>query len=174
MRFSRSFPIVAAAAVAMGLFAAGPASADTGTSVVLGPVPLPSVPAQVCVSQTAIATPSGLIPGLLGGLGLTGAPATTPVTKCYSTPGAGSVSMTIDVKALTPTVAVTPPTVTRVPCPAGTSGIAGRINSGSADVKAAGTVTVTLPGGRVTQVPVGTGTIPAGKSLTLYGCSGLS
>lgn len=181
MRLFRSLPLAATAAIAVGLLVAGPASADTGTSVVLGPVPLPSVPAQVCVSQTSTAVPSGLVPGLLGTLGLSGVPgslglpaATPPVNQCASTPGAGSISMKVDVTALTPTVAVTPPTVTRVACPAGTAGIAGRVNAGSADVHAAGTVTVTLPGGRVVKLPIATGDIPAGKTLTLYGCTGVS
>lgn len=171
MRFFRRLPFAVAAATALGLLAAGPAAADTGTSVVIGPVPLPSVPAQVCVTQTST-VPSGLIPGLLGTLGLTGA--TQPVNRCVSTSGAGTISMKVDVTVASPTVAVTPPTVTRVPCPAGTYGVAGRVNAGSADVMAGGTVSVTLPGGRAFTVPVATGPVPAGKSLTLYGCTGLS
>ncbi len=134
------------------LVLAGTASAATGASLTVGPVPLPSVPAQLCVTQT----------NLLGG-----------INKCVSTPGAQSLTLTVTVTAANPVVVLTPPTVTRIACPAGTQGAAAKVTTGSAAVAIAAVATVTVNGVPVT-IPVTPVVAPPNQTVTVYGCTGVS
>lgn len=145
------------AAVAVGSFAgvlalAGTAVADTTVRVTVGPIPIPEVPVQVCVTQTDV--PGG-------------------VNECVDTPAGESVSLTVIVDVETPEAAVVPPTVTPIACPAGTQGAAAQVFTGSASATIGGSVTVVVDGTPVT-VPIDQVLSPAGQTLTVFACAGLS
>ncbi len=144
-------------ALAVGSFAgvlalAGTAVADTTVRLTVGPVPIPDVPVEVCVTQTDV--PGGL-------------------DECVETPAGESVSLTVIVNVETPETAVVPPTVTPIACPAGTQGVAAQVFTGSASATIGGSVTVVVDGTPVT-IPIDQVVAPAGQTLTVFACAGLS
>ena len=145
------------AAVAVGslvgvLALAGTAVADTTVGLTVGPVPIPEVPVEVCVTQTDV--PGGL-------------------NECVETPAGESVSLTVNVNVETPEADLVPPTVTPIACPAGTQGVAAQVFTGSATVTIGGSVTVMVDGTPVT-VPIDQVVAPAGQTLNVFACAGLS
>ena len=144
-------------AVAVGSFAgvvalAGTAVADTTVTLTVGPVPIPNVPIEVCLTQTDV--PDG-------------------VNECVTTPAGESVSLTVIVTVETPEPVLAPPTVTPIACPAGTQGVAAQVFTGSAHVTIGGSVTVVVDGMPVT-LPIEQVVALAGQTLTVFACAGLS
>ena len=148
MRVPRSIPVVVAA-IGCCLVLSGTAFANATVSATVGPVTIPSVPVSVRVTA----------PG---------------VDRTVSTPPAQSVTLKVTATALTPTAAVTPPSITRIPCPAGTSGAAAEIASGSAAVTAGGSVSVTLNNLPPVTVPVVPTVIQPGRTAKIFACTGVS
>jgi hypothetical protein len=131
----------------------GTALADTTASLAVGPVPIPNVPVEVCVTQTDV--PGG-------------------VKDCVTTPAGQSVSLVVNAQADTPTPVVKPPTITPIPCPAGTQGAAARVSTGSVSTTITGTVTIVLNNGTPTTIPIDLVVAPPGQTVTLFACAGLS
>ncbi len=136
----------------------GSALADTTVSGQAGPVPIPKVPVNVCVQQ--------------GDVG---------VNECVTTPPAQDVQLNVVVHVPTPAAAVNvvPPTVTETQCPAGTEGVALKVNTGSATVATIGgnaTVTVVVNGQPTQQViPIPTTTVNTpNQTVTVFACAGAS
>ena len=148
MRVPRSIPVVVAA-IGCCLTLSGTAFAAATVSTTVGPVAVPSVPIAVRITA----------PG---------------VDKTVSTPPAQSVTLKVTAAAVTPTTAVTPPSITRIPCPAGTSGAAAAVATGSAAVTVGGSVTVTLTGLPPVTVPVVPTVAQPGKTVNVYACTGVS
>ena len=141
------------AASLLGLLAlAGPAFAATTVRATVGPVPIPKVPVEVCVSQTDLAD---------------------PIDECLTTPPAQSVSLKVVATVETPEPALVLPTITPVPCPAGTQGVAAEISTGSADVKITGSVKVVVNGAPVV-IPIDQVLAAANQTVTVYACAGIS
>lgn len=149
MRTAKRFTL-SAVVLASVLALAGPALADTTVSAKVGPVPLPNVPVQVCVNQTDV-----------------------PAGDCVTTPPAQTVTLEVIVNVKTPNPVLVPPTVTPVQCPAGTEGVAAKVFTGSAAVTIGGSVTVIVNGAPVV-IPVNEVVAPAGQTLTVFACAGLS
>jgi len=144
--------IVAVGTLIGGLAITGSALADTTLTATVGPVTTPGVPVEVCVVQGDV-----------------------PVNECVQAPGAQTVSLTVVVGVPTPTLVVVPPTITPAQCPAGTQGVALKVNTGSAGATIGGSVTVTLV---VNGVPT-TQTIPINQvvagptqTVTVLACAG--
>ena len=131
---------------------AGPAFAATTVSATVGPVPIPKVPVEVCVSQTGLAD---------------------PVEECLTTPPAQSVSLKVVATVETPGATVVLPKIIPVPCPAGTQGVAAQVSTGSAEVKIAGSVKVVVNGVPVV-IPIDQVVAPASQTVTIYACAGIS
>jgi hypothetical protein len=148
MRIPRSIP-VAAAAICCCLALSGTAFADSTVSATVGPVAVPSVPVSVCVTAP-------------------------DVDKCVSTPPAQSVTLKVTATAVTPGAAVTPPTITKIPCPAGTNGTAAEVATGSAAVTVGGSVTVAPSPLPPVTVPVVPTVAQPGKTVKVYACTGAS
>jgi hypothetical protein len=148
MRILRSIP-VAVAAIGCCLALSGTAFADAAVSAAVGPVAIPSVPVSVCVTATG-------------------------VDKCVATPPAQSVTVKVTATTLTPGAAVTPPMITKIPCPAGTSGAAAAVATGSAAVTVGGSVTVSLSPLPPVTVPVVPTVAQPGTTLKVYACTGAS
>ena len=153
MRFAR-FPIFDATAVAVAAIGccvalSGTASADSAVSATVGPVTVPSVPVKVCVTA----------PG---------------VDKCVATPPAQSVTLKVSAASVTPGAAVTPPSITKIACPAGTSGAAAAGATGSAAVSVGGSVTVALSGAPALTLPVAPTVVQPGRTVKVYACTGAS
>lgn len=132
---------------------AGTALADTTVKVTVGPIPVPEVPAEVCVTQTDV--PGG-------------------VNECVSAPAGDSVSLTVTAHVATPKPVVAPPTVTPIACPAGTQGAAAKVFTGSAGATISGSVTVVLNGGAPVTIPISKVVAAGGQTLTVFACAGLS
>lgn len=132
---------------------AGTALADTTVTVNVGPIPIPNVPVEVCVTQTDV-------PGA--------------VNECVSTPAGDSVSLTVVVHVDTPGLVVVPPTVTPIACPAGTQGVAAQVFTGSAGATIGGFVTVALNGGAPVTIPIAQVIAAGAQTLTVFACAGLS
>ena len=147
MRIPRSAAVVVAA-IGCCVALSGTAFADATVSSTVGPVTIPSVPVSVRVTA----------PG---------------VDKVVSTPAAQSVTLKVTATALTPTVAVTPPKITKIACPSGTQGAAVEVASGSAAVTAGGTVTIGL-NGTSTTLPVVPAVVTPGKTAKIYACTAVS
>ena len=149
MRILRSIP-VAVAAIGCCLALSGTAFAD-GRGVGDGRTvaAIPSVPVSVCVTA----------PG---------------VDKCVATPPAQSVTLKVTATTLKPGAAVTPPMITKIRCPAGTSGAAAEVATGSAAVTVGGSVTVSLSPLPPVTVPVVPTVAQPGKTLKVYACAGAS
>jgi hypothetical protein len=131
---------------------AGTAFAATDATLKVGPVPIPSVPVELCVSQTDVPLPG----------------------TCVSTPSGQSVSLLVNAKVLTPTVGVVPPTIRQVPCPGGTEGVAAQVTTGSAAATVGGSASIGVNGGAPITVPVAPTVATAGKAVTVFACAGLS
>ena len=144
---------VLACSLAGVLALAGPAAADTTIRLTVGPLPIPNVPVEVCVSQSD---------------------APEDVDECVSTPAGESISLTVVVTVDTPAVVVTPPTITPIACPAGTSGVAAQVFTGSAEVTVGGSVTVVGDDGTPVTIPIEDVVGDAGQTLTVYACVGVS
>ena len=146
--------VIAAVGTFIGVLAlTGSALADTTVTVTAGPVTVPEVPVEVCVVQGDV-----------------------PVNECVETPGAQTVTLTVVVQVPTPNVVVVPPTVTPAQCPAGTQGVALKVNTGSAGATIGGSVTVTLVvnGMPVTQtIPISQVVAGPNQTLTVFACAGL-
>ena len=146
--------VTAAVGTFIGVLAlTGSALADTTLTVTVGPVTVPGVPIEVCVVQGDV-----------------------PVNECVETPGAQTVTLTVAVQVPTPTLVVVPPTITPAQCPAGTQGVALKVNTGSAGATIGGSVTVTVV---VNGVPT-TQTIPINQviagpnqTVTVFACAGV-
>ena len=149
MRIVRSF-VVALAAAGCSLALSGTAYAAPSVSTTVGPVTIPSVPLSVCVTAPAVGN------------------------KCVPTPAAQSVTLKVTATALNPSAATTAPMITKVPCPAGTSGAAAEVSTGSSAVTVGGTVTVTLTGLPPITVPVAPTVAQPNKTVTVYACTGTS
>ena len=150
--FAKKFLVAAGCAVA-AVALAGPAFADTGVSLTVGPVPIPNVPVRLCVSQTNI--PIG-------------------VNNCVATPAGQSVSLTVNATVATPNVTLVPPSVTPATCPAGTQGVAAKVFSGSAGVSVTGAATVTTNSVTVLTLPINLKVAGGGQTVTVYACAGIS
>lgn len=144
---------IAASAFVAVLALAGTASADTGLTLTVGPALIPSVPVQVCLTQSDV--PGG-------------------VNNCVSTPPAQSVSLTVNVQVATPSPVIVPPAITPVSCPAGTQGIAAKVFSGSVNVTISGSVTVVLNNGTPVTTPISQVVAAGGQTLTIFACAGIS
>lgn len=141
-----------ALAVAIGIFGScflfsGTAFADTSVTATVGPVTIPSVPVSACVSVLGVA-------------------------KCVATPPAQTVKLTVTATSATPSIAVTRPTITPIPCPAGTSGVAAAVSTGSTIVTVTGAVTVNLAGLPPITVPVAPTVALPNKTVKVYACTG--
>ena len=149
--------ITAAVGTSVGVLAlTGSALADTTLTATVGPVPIPRVPAQVCVVQTDL---------------------TPALNQCVQTPPGDTVALTVAVQVPTPTLALVPPTITPAQCPAGTQGVALKVNTGSAGATIGGTATVTLVvnGVPVTQqVPVNPVVAGPNQTVTVFACAGVA
>jgi hypothetical protein len=143
----------AACAYAGVIALAGTALADTTVTANLGPIPIPNVPAQICITQSDV--PGG-------------------VNECVTTPPGQSVSLTIVVHVETPEVVIAPPAVTPIPCPAGTQGVAAKVFTGSAEASIGGSVTVVLNGRVPLTIPIEEVIAAAGQTLTVYACAGVT
>lgn len=143
---------------AVGTFVAvlaltGSALADTTVTATAGPVTIPGVPVEVCVAQGEV-----------------------PLSECVETPGAQTVTLTVVVNVPTPTVGVVPPTIEPAQCPAGTEGVALKVNTGSAGATIGGTVTVTVVvnGMPVTQtIPINQAVVGPNQTVTVFACAGI-
>ena len=140
----------ACASLLLVLATAGTATADTATSLTVGPVELPAVPLRICLVQTE-----------------------TRADGCLALPTVQTLSMTVGVVAPTPEPAVTPPRVQRIPCPRGTEGVAVRVDSGSAAVRTGGSVRALLGDGRPTFVPLPELPMLPNRTVTHYACTGV-
>lgn len=132
---------------------AGTALADTTVRVTVGPIPIPNVPVEVCVTQTDV--PTG-------------------VNRCVTTPAGQSVSLTVVVHVETPQPVVVPPAVTPIACPAGTQGVAAQVFTGSGQATVSGSVTVVLNNGTPVTIPIAEVIAAGGQTLTVFACAGLS
>jgi hypothetical protein len=130
----------------------GTALADTTITLTVGPVPLPDVPVEICVEQTDLPE---------------------PLDECVTTPPAESVSLTVIVHVDTPAPVLVPPTITPIPCPAGTQGVAARVFTGSAGASISGFVTIIVNGTPVT-IPVDEVIAAGGQTVTIFACAGVS
>jgi hypothetical protein len=147
--------LLAVAGTALGAVVAlaGAALADTTVSVTVGPVPLPDVPVEICVTQTDVS----------GG-----------VDECVASPAGKSVSLTVVVHTDTPQPALNPPTLTPIPCPSGTNGVAAEVFTGSAEATISGFVTLVLNDGTPLTIPIDEVVAVGGQTLTVFACAGLS
>jgi hypothetical protein len=133
----------------------GSALADTTVKATAGPVTIQGVPVEVCVVQNEAG-----------------------VRQCVATPAAVLVWLEVIVHIPTPTANITPPTITRVQCPAGTQGVALQVNTGGADVTIGGTVgsVQAIPPNVSTTIAVPTTTVagPTPQTVTVFACAGVS
>ena len=131
----------------------GTALADTGSTVTVGPIPVPAAPVQVCVTHNDI--PGGL-------------------NKCVTTPPAQSVTLVVNVQAATPAASVVPPTATPISCPNGTKGAAVQVTTGSASAAISGSATVTLNDGQSITVPINPVIETPNHTATVFACAGVT
>ena len=145
MRISR---LIAVTVATSGCFLAltGTAVADTSRSATVGPITIPSVPVSVCVTAPGVA-------------------------RCLSTPPATTIKLNVAANLLTPTIGLTRPTITPIPCPAGTLGAAAAVATGSATLAVTGSVTATLAGLPPLTVPLVPVVGLPGKTLKIYACT---
>ena len=133
----------------------GSALADTTVTASAGPVTIPLVPVEVCVAQNDV--PGG-------------------INECVETPKALTVALNVVVQVATPEVNVVPPTITPAQCPAGTEGVALKVNTGTADAAVGGSVTVTLVvnGTVVSQtIPIERVVVGPNQMVTVFACAGV-
>jgi len=150
--FKRKLFGIAVGAVIGAATLSGTAFAGTETTLQVGPVAIPNVPVQLCLSQTGV-----------------------PVAgTCVSTPAGQSVALNVRAQALTPTLGVEGPTIRKIPCPAGTEGVAAEVGTGSAGAAIGGTVTITVGDRAPIVIPINQTVAAAGKTVTVFACTGLS
>ena len=149
MRIPRSVPVVVAA-VGCCVVLSGTAVADAAVSTTVGPVAIPSVPLSLCVAAPGVSN------------------------KCVPTPSAQSVTLTVSATALTPAAGVTPPSITKIACPAGTSGAAAEVAAGSATATVTGSVGVTVTGLSPITLPVAPAVAAPGRTVKVSACTGAS
>lgn len=145
---------VAVGALVGVLALTGSALADTTVTATAGPVTIPRVPVNVCVVQGDI-----------------------PLNECVQTPAAQTVTLTVVVNVPTPSLVLVPPTITPAQCPAGTEGVALRVNTGSAGATIGGSVTVTavVNGMPVTQtIPINQVVAGPNQTVTVFACAGVA
>lgn len=143
--------IGAVAGCLVGVLAfAGSAMAATTVTVTLGPIPVPGVPVQVCVNQTDV-----------------------PVNECVTGPAAQTVTLTVVAQVGNVTPVLIPPTVVPIPCPAGTEGVALKVNTGSAGATVTGSVTLSVNGMPVT-IPINETVVSPNQTVTIFACAGVS
>jgi hypothetical protein len=142
---------IAAASLVGVLAAPGTALADTTVSLTVGPIPIGGVPAEICVIQSDV-----------------------EAEECESTPAGETVSLTVVAEVDTPEPVLVPPTVTPVPCPAGTEGVAAQVSTGSAATTISGSVTVVLDDGAPVVVPIEEVVAAGGQTVTVFACAGAS
>jgi hypothetical protein len=133
---------------------ASSALADTTITASVGPIAIPVVPVDICVVQTDL--PGG-------------------IAECQTTPPVLTVALTVVVHVATPDPNITPPTISPIPCPGGTQGVALQVNTGGSEAGVGGFVTVTLVvnGNVVTQtIPIGQVIAGPDQTLTVYACAG--
>lgn len=140
------------AALVSVLALGGTAHADTTVELTVGPVPIPDVPVEVCVTQSDV--PDG-------------------VDECVETPAGESVSLTVIVTVNTPEPVLVPPTITPIECPAGTEGVAAKVFAGSAEVTIGGSVTVVLDDGEPVVIPIEEVVVAGGQTVTVFACAGV-
>jgi hypothetical protein len=134
----------------------GSALADTTITLTAGPVTVPGVPVEVCVNQTD--TPE-------------------PTNECVTTPEALTVALTVVAHVDTPEPEVVPPTITPIECPAGTDGVALRVDTGTAETAIGGSVTITLVvDGEVVSETIPIDEVIAGpqQTVTVFACAGVA
>ena len=142
---------LAATACLLGaLSLTGSALAATTVTATVGPVPLPAVPVQVCVVQ--------------GDAG---------VNECVTGPAAQSLTLTLAVNVAQVTPVIVPPTVVPAQCPAGTEGVALKVNTGSAAATISGSVTVIVNGQPVT-IPINQTAAGPNQTVTVLACAGVA
>lgn len=144
--------LMTAASFVAVLALAGPAFADPTITLTVGPVVIPDVPVEICITDTDLPE---------------------PIDECVTTPPGESVTLTVVVTVQTPEPVVVPPAVTPIACPAGTEGVAVRVFTGSVAVAIGGTVTVIVDGTPVV-VPIDEVIAGGGQTLTVFACAGLS
>jgi hypothetical protein len=142
---------IAAASLVGVLAAPGTALADTTVSLTVGPIPIAGVPAEICVIQSDV-----------------------EAEECESTPAGETVSLTLVAEVDTPEPVLVPPTVTPVPCPAGTEGVAAQVSTGSAATTISGSVTVVLDDGAPVVIPIEEVVAGGGQTVTVFACAGAS
>lgn len=145
MKKLRRFSLVTSVAAAVMLIAmSGQALAVTKTvSASVGPVPLPNVPAQVCVDNV-----------------------------CQSTPALTAVSLKVSAKVEVADLVGALPTITPGTCPQGQTGVALAIKTGTTSVTVTGLVMGSLPNGAPINIPVGPITVGAmGQTVTISVCT---
>jgi hypothetical protein len=133
----------------------GSAFADTIITASVGPVTVPGVPVEVCVVQADV--PGG-------------------VNECVETPEALTVALNVVVQGATPEPNVTLPTITPAQCPAGTEGVALKVNTGGVDAAIGGSVTITLivNGMVVTHtIPIDQVVVGPNQTVTVFACAGV-
>ncbi len=141
--------VIGVLALAGTAFAAG----ETGTTLMVGPVPIPSAPVSVCVTQNDV-------PG-------------HHIDTCVdATPPAQSVSLEVSVVAGTPIPGVKKPSLVQIACPAGTEGAAVQVTTGSVADTISGSATVVLNDGTPVTIPVHKVVAPAGQIVTVFACAG--
>lgn len=133
----------------------GPAFAATTITATVGPVAVPAAPVEICVVQTDVPEAGD---------------------ECVTTPEVLTVALTVVVHLETPEPEVTPPTVTPIDCPAGTQGVALRVDTAEDEATVGGFVTVTLvvDGTVVTQtIPIDQVVVGPGQTVTVFACAGV-
>jgi hypothetical protein len=138
----KSLLIGAALFLALVAFA-GTASAAIPIKLNLGPIPVPSVPLQVCVGST-----------------------------CTTVENPKTVSLSIAAEVAKPGLAVVPPTVLPALCPAGKLGLAATVTPGSLGVTVTGSVKVGVNGSGPVTVPVNLNLTPGSPPATISACVG--
>ena len=142
--------IVATGCLFGALSLSSSALAATTITATVGPVPLPGVPVQVCVVQPDAG-----------------------VNECVTGPGAQTVTLTVVVTVGGLTPVIVPPTITPAQCPAGTEGVALKINTGTAAVTISGSVTL-IVNGQPTTIPINQTVAGPNQTITVFACAGVT
>ena len=143
--------LIAATGCLLGaLSLTGPALAATTVSATVGPVPVPGVPVEICVVQSDAG-----------------------VNECVTGPGAQTVTLTVAVTVGNVAPVIVPPTVTPAQCPAGTEGVALKVNTGTAGATISGVVTVSVNGQAVT-IPINETVVGPNQTVTVFACAGVA
>lgn len=126
------------------------ALAATTLTATVGPVPVPGLPVQVCVVQSDAG-----------------------VNECVTGPAAQTVTLTVVVNVGNVTPVLVPPTITPAQCPAGTEGVALKVNTGTAGATIAGSVTI-IVNGQPTTIPINETVVAPNQTVTVFACAGVA